>query len=68
MTPIAGALIGVVLGLVGQMGDLLASLLKRDAGLKDSGRGLPGFGGWLDVLDSTLLAVPVAYWLLKLAG
>jgi len=68
LTPIAGALIGVVLGLVGQMGDLLASLLKRDAGLKDSGRGLPGFGGWLDVLDSTLLAVPVAYWLLKLAG
>ena len=64
--PMAGALIGVVLGVVGQLGDLLASLLKRDAGIKDSGRTLPGFGGWLDVLDSPLLAMPVAYWMLKL--
>ncbi len=62
-----GVGIGVALGLVGQVGDLLASLLKRDAGLKDSGSGLPGFGGWLDVLDSPLLAMPVAYWLLKFA-
>ena len=62
-----GLAVGVTLGAVGQLGDLLASLLKRDAGLKDSGRGVPGFGGWLDVLDSPLLAMPVAYWLLKVA-
>lgn len=60
-----GAIIGSVLGAVGQLGDLVESLLKRDAGVKDSGR-VPGFGGILDILDSPLLAAPVAYWLLKL--
>jgi phosphatidate cytidylyltransferase len=56
---------GIVLGAVGQLGDLLESLLKRDAGVKDSGK-IPGFGGLLDLLDSPLLAAPAAYWLLKL--
>ncbi len=58
----AGALFGAVLGLTGQAGDLLESILKRDAGAKDSGKGIPGFGGVLDVLDSALLAAPVAFW------
>jgi len=56
---------GIILGAIGQIGDLLESLLKRDAGVKDSGH-LPGFGGILDILDSPLLAAPAAYWLLKL--
>lgn len=60
----AGA-IGVLFGITGQAGDLLASVLKRDAKLKDSGQVLPGFGGILDVLDSVLLVAPVAFWLLK---
>ncbi len=60
-----GLIAGVLLGAVGQVGDLFESLLKRDAGVKDSGR-VPGFGGMLDILDSPLLAAPVAYWLLKL--
>ncbi len=60
-----GLIAGILLGAVGQLGDLLESLLKRDAGVKDSGR-VPGFGGVLDLLDSPLLAAPVAYWLLKI--
>ncbi len=63
-TATQAALGGALLGLVGQGGDLIASLLKRDAGIKDSSSLLPGFGGVLDVLDSPLLAGPVAYWLL----
>jgi phosphatidate cytidylyltransferase len=59
---------GALLGFVGQLGDLLASLLKRDAGIKDWAGSIPGFGGLLDVLDSPILAGPVAYWLLVAAG
>lgn len=61
-----GAVLGATFGLIGQFGDLVASLLKRDAGVKDASNALPGFGGVLDVLDSPLLVAPVAYWLLVL--
>jgi phosphatidate cytidylyltransferase len=59
-----GALLGLVLGFVGQAGDLSASVLKRDAGVKDAGKILPGFGGAIDMLDSLLIAAPIAYWYL----
>ena len=57
---------GIVFGLVGVVGDLTASLFKRDAGIKDSGRAIPGFGGVMDVVDSPILVAPFAYWLLTL--
>lgn len=61
VSPAGGAMAGALLGLAGQFADLFESLLKRDAGVKDSGR-IPGFGGVLDLIDSPLLAAPVAYW------
>ena len=59
-----GAFVAVVLGIVGTGGDLFESLLKRGAGVKDSGSILPGMGGLYDVFDSLLLAGPLAWWML----
>lgn len=54
--------LGVLLGAVGQLGDLAESLLKRDAKVKDSGGIIPGHGGLLDVIDSLLFTAPVMYY------
>jgi phosphatidate cytidylyltransferase len=54
--------LGVVLALAGPVGDLFESLLKRDAGVKDSGSLLGGHGGMLDRLDAFLFAAPAAYF------
>lgn len=64
----SGLLAGAVFALVGQAGDLLESMLKRDAGIKDSGSILPGFGGVLDVIDSPILVVPFAFWWLRVVS
>lgn len=53
--------LGIIIGVVAQIGDLVESLIKRDARVKDSGRFVPGLGGVLDFMDSILFAGPVMY-------
>jgi len=61
-----GAVTGMILSVLGQLGDLAESMWKRDAQVKDSGGAIPGMGGALDVLDSFLFAAPAMYFFMKM--
>ncbi len=56
---------GLICTVFAQIGDLCESLIKRDAGVKDSGHSLPGHGGFLDRTDSFIMTIPVMYYFCK---
>jgi phosphatidate cytidylyltransferase len=65
MTLTHAIILGVILSMAAVIGDLIESLFKREAGLKDSGRFFPGIGGILDLLDSLLFNAPLMYLYLR---
>ena len=66
--PLSGAvLVGLMLGVVGQVGDLVESALKRSVGVKDTGRLIPGHGGMLDRVDALLFNAPMVFLYIKFA-
>ena len=66
LAPAVVVALGVVLGAAAQVGDLVESLLKREAGVKDSGTLFPGHGGVLDRLDALTFTLPLGYVMLAL--
>ncbi len=64
----ATIMLGVIIGTIGQMGDLVESLIKRDAGVKDSSNLIPGHGGIFDRFDSLLFTAPVVLLYLNYFG
>jgi phosphatidate cytidylyltransferase len=65
ITPLRGALVGLVMGILPTLGDLGESMIKRQVGVKDSGNALPGHGGAFDRVDSWLWAVVIGYYMIQ---
>jgi phosphatidate cytidylyltransferase len=65
MTLVHAIILGVILSVCAVVGDLIESLFKREAGVKDSGNFFPGIGGILDLLDSLLFNAPIMYLYLR---
>jgi phosphatidate cytidylyltransferase len=66
MTPLVAAAIALPIGVVGIVADLVESVLKRRANMKDSGATIPGIGGMFDLSDSIILVAPIGYFLFLL--
>ena len=66
MTPVTAAFMAVPIAVLGIVADLIESVIKRRANIKDSGVAIPGLGGFFDMSDSLILAAPVGYFLFGL--
>ena len=66
MTPLHAALMAVPIAILGIVGDLIESIIKRRANIKDSGGAIPGMGGFFDMSDSLILVAPVGFILFRL--